>query len=420
MTVGYTLNRIPDEARLFTTGVSSVYWYSPTYGTTFPYSLEEEKFSGVGSIDLNVNTGFELTYNLNPTTDEPSTASSNTTIEDRGYGLEAFVWVKVDTPIKLSLELDLHHIGLSGAVPPVTGGANIVYIDSGDWVLLRSKPTICPIDVHNFGCVLHLNVVDTAVDVRVLVSYPCIYGQVDFVNNPVIQDVASYIPGIIKQTIPEGDNPTYALGRFIEVLISTYGDVYDKLNAFAYADISQGFSESDPLSKSTLVNPDAVLRAYTDWLAQFTGTRVAISSVSSTPWGNFEGTWDEIDAIDTTTDLDDSVEWEALENSDPQPVGVEEFIRWQIKNGYYGYRAGTYESIVESVKRVLSGTKYVGIQASIGTPFIVTVYTLMDETPGVTSTTPPGSSIPEIEQILAEVRPLGIQLSHSADIVAYI
>lgn len=412
MTIGYTLNRIPDDARLFSTGVSTTYWSSPDYPAGFPFSLEEERFNGVGSIDVEVTTGFELTYNLLGS--EPATASSNTTIDDRGYALESFLWVKSDAPITLNLSLELHHIGLAGMLPPIVSDSNNIYIDSGDWVLVRSAPVLVPIDNHQFGCALRLEAVGTISSaVRVLCSFPCIYGQVDFVNNPVIEDVASYIPGAIKQTIPLGSAPTYALGRFLEVLIAAYGDTYEKTDAFAYVDTSEGFSDSNPFSKSILVNPDMVLRAYADWLAQFTGTRIAISSVSSTPWGNLEATWDELDALDVATDPDDSVSWSAAESSDPQPVGIEEFIRWQIETGYYGYKSGTYASVSESVKRVLSGTKYVGIQASIGMAWYVTVFTLLSETPGVTGSTSVGDSVPEIAQILSEVRPLGVVMTHS-------
>lgn len=414
--MGYTVNRIPESASNFSNGVSSVHWTGNAYPSGLPFSREVERYPNVGSIAVSTDIGHVIEYNYNILTDGPATNDSNTTIDDRGYLIEAFFWVKVSSPIHLDVSLHLYHNGLGNPIPPIDGGITDVYIDSGDWVLVRTNPVVVPVDIHDFGCVLRIETTDVTVSLSpvtydMYISYPCIYNQLDFVNNPAIEDIASFIPGCIKRTIPDGVNPTYTLGRFIEVLISEYGGIFDNVESFAYADVSEGFSEQNALSKSTLVNPDVVLRAYTDWLAQFTGTRVAISSVSSTPWGSIEGTWQEIDALDTVVDPDDSVAWAAAELYSPVPIGIEEFIRWQLKYGYYGYNAGSLESIEQSVKRVLSGTKFVNVVTF--PPFVVTVFTYSNETPGTTSSTYTGESILEIQQILDEIRPLGTIVTHS-------
>ena len=59
----------------------------------------------------------------------------------------------------------------------------------------------------------------------------------------------------------------------------------------------------------------------------------------------------------------------------------DEFKLWQIKNKYYGYKAGSLESLAETIKRYLIGDKEVRITYSH--PFGIIISTLKDETLGI-------------------------------------
>lgn len=407
--IGYTLNRIPEEARIFTSGVSSIYWKSPSIPGTIPSTRTEERHPGVGSMALQVNTGFTITYNLNPATQTAATNESRTTIDDRGLGLEAFIWVKSTAPITVRLELDLHHISINETI---SGTPQQVYVDSGDWVLVRANGITVPPDNHNYGAVLHFDVINAFPSTTIYLSFPCIYGQLDFINNPGAYDILNRLPGYLKQTVPLGEAPTYALARYTELLAGAYGDVVEKIFNFAYADVSEGFRFDDATSKSQLVDPTVIPLEYAGWLAQFTGTELSLPSVSSTPWGNLGDTWEEIDAIDTVTTPEDSVVWSSLQEFNPIPVGIEEFIRWQIEYGYYGFAAGSREAIQKSLERVLTGTKGIQWDTTQMDEFILTVRTLRSETPGATVLITDGNPVPEMQEILDAVRPLGIIVQH--------
>lgn len=89
-----------------------------------------------------------------------------------------------------------------------------------------------------------------------------------------------------------------------------------------------------------------------------------------------------------------------------------EFKLWQLSNKYFGHKAGSLESLEETVKRYLIGDKQVYI--ALNPPFEFTVYTLRDETLGIYTTS---SSIVESELIqnaLDVIRPLGFVINHSA------
>jgi hypothetical protein len=59
----------------------------------------------------------------------------------------------------------------------------------------------------------------------------------------------------------------------------------------------------------------------------------------------------------------------------------EEFKLWQIQNKYYGYKAGSLQSLEETVKRYLIGTK--DIRINYTHPFQIIITTLRDETLGI-------------------------------------
>lgn len=65
----------------------------------------------------------------------------------------------------------------------------------------------------------------------------------------------------------------------------------------------------------------------------------------------------------------------------------EEFKLWQIQNKYYGYKAGSLQSLEETVKRYLIGTKDVRIgythPAGVDLGFEIIISTLKDETLGI-------------------------------------
>ena len=81
---------------------------------------------------------------------------------------------------------------------------------------------------------------------------------------------------------------------------------------------------------------------------------------------------------------------------------VDAFARWQISNGYWGYKAGTREAFDGILDRYLTGTKY---RTYTLTGFLLSIKTLYDETPWASY----GRS-PLLEALLEPARPAGYKL----------
>jgi hypothetical protein len=90
----------------------------------------------------------------------------------------------------------------------------------------------------------------------------------------------------------------------------------------------------------------------------------------------------------------------------------DDFKLWQLTNKYFGYKAGTIESIRETVKRYLIGTKYVNI--ILNPPFEFTVYTLRNETPGIYYTSTSIISSEVITNAISMIKPMGFNVLHEA------
>jgi hypothetical protein len=82
---------------------------------------------------------------------------------------------------------------------------------------------------------------------------------------------------------------------------------------------------------------------------------------------------------------------------------VDAFARWQISNGYWGYKAGTREAFDGILDRYLTGTKY---RTYTLTGFLLSIKTLYDETPWAAA----GRS-PLLEALLEPARPAGYKLT---------
>ena len=193
--------------------------------------------------------------------------------------------------------------------------------------------------------------------------------------------------------------------------MAAHGTLYDLGRGFQYSDLSEGKDVTDMETLSLLVEPDRAPREYMPWLAQFTGTKLMNPVAGSTPWANLPAEWDDLDAIDTTVDANDSVAWSALQGFAPEIAGLDDFFQWQIETGYYGYAAGSIAAIREATKRVLTGTKTCTItKRYTGSPWKIKIETKVGETPDATTV---GQSIPEMLELMELSRPLGVSLTHA-------
>lgn len=412
---GYSVNRILEGDTIFTSGTVSPLWTSDgTLSATNVY----EKHSSEGSLVATVEENQTVYYNYDPVTSNPRSNLISTNVRDRNDYVDAFMWVRADTAMSISLKTRLSYINIAGIEVEVDSATTSVALTSGEWYLVRAEGVIVPDDGIDFGISLFIDAFDFEsgeTEETFYVSHPVIYCRLDFMDNPGVYDIFNRLPLYIKESDMNMSNPTYPLFRFLEIACVQHGDVAKMFEDFIYADISEGYDESRLDTKSVLVNADAVLRYFMPWLAQFVGTRLVNPTVSSTPWGqlpkdiNGKTTWQNIDEIDTP-ELDeyDSVVWAELMDFNPEIVGLEEYLRWQIKYKYFGTRSGSKEAVTGVLNRILTGTKTIAISEG---SFTVNISTKIGETPFVTGLTV-GQSVPEVLELLEHTRPAGISFTH--------
>lgn len=212
------------------------------------------------------------------------------------------------------------------------------------------------------------------------VSTPTLINELGFTKNVFVYNMKKFIPTFIWDKDKIQEYPNYPFAKFLHVLTNAadkstvlYRRFYEYLNneiSVPNEDASFRFSE--------LVNPEYVDEDYVNWLSQFNGTQIykSVTTTSST---------------------------EAIAN-------VDDSITWQLKNAYFGRNAGTLEAIKECAKQVLSGNKIVYV-APGGSFFQINVYTIISETPGVSSN---GDTSPEVVAMIEKTKPMGFVLNHEA------
>ncbi len=213
---------------------------------------------------------------------------------------------------------------------------------------------------------------------KMYLTLPVLVNDGGFYNNPFVQNARRNLPSFMWDMDKEQSYPQYPYFKMIHAL-TYYAGIASQMSSnfyrFSQSEISAQFGNSTPWASSILVDADYVNSEYQTWLAQFIGAKLVKSITYS---GN-----------------------ELVADSD-------EFARWQLNNAYFGREAGTREALTNTVKQILTGNKVVYIFPG-GTSFTVNVYTLTDETPGVTN---PGDTSQEVLAFAELTRPLGFALNH--------
>lgn len=407
---GYSINRIPESQKILIPSVPSLW---STNGPTLS-SSPIEKYEKEGSLQALLSEGDSISYNTYTGLVNGLSTLTSTNPDDVGDSVSAFVWVKSDTPIVVKFSVYILYPFGVPASSSVASESKSISVTSGEWTLLRLYDLpIVPDDAYTYPIGFRILIEDiqgggTAI---VNVSHPVIYGTLDFIDNPGLIQLASSLPEFIRDQDANAEPLPFQLARFLEAVSIHNGEIAELINNFIYQDISEGKNDADAGTLSALVNPLIAPREYLFWLAQFSGTRIVNPKTGFTPWANLPDTWQEIDLIDSEESTEDAAPWRAIQEYNTEPAGLEEFLRWQVSNGFYGYRSGTKEALLKSVERVLLGNKTT--QYEIVEPFnwTIKIKTLKSETPDA-ALLPVGSSVPEILELIEPARPLGFLVIH--------
>jgi len=407
---GYSVNRISSTARVFTFGVPTE-WDSDSAGVTLSTSTLVEKYSSRGSLTAQVTDGDEIVFNRDLATDLPIDNSCCVVAADIGDTIRAFFWVKTDARLQVDFTCELIY-PVTHSPYSFSSSSTSLSVLSGEWTLVMlDSPLLVENDDYDYP--ISFTIAFSNIDggsANIYISSPATYGTLDFINNPFLLKIYSQLPLYVREQDMLTGLGNRQLARFLETAIIHQGEIYDLVRQISYIDISQGKDITDSGTLSKLVDPDAALYRVLLWLSQFTGSTIINPTTGITPWVNIPATWEGIDQVDDDDPVgDESVQWTPLEEYNVSTPGLENFIRWQVKYGYYGYAAGTRQAIEESVKRVLSDTKTIGY--TVTAPWQITIQTLQSETPdsgGITI----GDPVLPLLELIEPARPLGVAVSH--------
>lgn len=409
---GYSINRIPAEQKVFIPEIPNLWSTNGSGACSSCPSVE--KYPGEGSIQNVLSVGQWIAYNIGTSGGNGLSSVTQTTAADTGDTVSLFVWIRTNRPVIVNLELNLLYPTNIFSTVPFASANRSISVTSAEWTLLRlyDLPVVAD-DAYNYPIGFRVTVEDIEDDTEATVnlSHPVIYGTLDFINNPAIIGIMSQIPEFIRHGDSIAEPLPYQLIRFVEAATIHTGEITELVNSFIYEDIAERQNSQSFYNLSGLVDPLVAKREYLPWLGQFSGTQVINPTTGFTPWANIPQTWQDIDLIDFDDTTQDSVEWSVLQDYNTEPAGLEEFLRWQVGNGYYGIKAGTQESITKSVSRVLTGYQIVNYEVVQPFAWTIKVSTLKSETPDA-ATLDIGASVPEILELVEPARPLGFAVIH--------
>jgi hypothetical protein len=211
-------------------------------------------------------------------------------------------------------------------------------------------------------------------------SVPTLMNEIGHAKNFFVYNMRKFLPTFIWDKDKIQSYPNYPFTKLFHVLTyhaSLASELYTKYFEYLNEDVSPR-NQTANFRYSQLINPEHVDGDYVNWLSQFNGAPIYKSIVST--------------------------------SSTETILNVDESISWQLANAYFGRNAGTLEAIKECAKQVLSGNKIVYVSPG-GSFFQINVYTLLSETPGVSSE---GDTSPEVIAMLELTKPMGFVINHEA------
>lgn len=240
-------------------------------------------------------------------------------------------------------------------------------------------------------------------------TLPHLINNAGFYRNMWIFNSRKFLPTVLWDRDMVQEFPSYPFHRLFHALTSAAGESIN----IAYAIARYTNKQISPLSTignarySELVDINYMDVDNANWAAQFTGSKI-IKSVTATVQDAF------VIGSPTKGQLSDDPEYQyelGPESTSQELINdVNKFIRWQLRNAYFGRNAGTTQAIRESVQQILTGNKTVWIFPG-GSSFTINIYTLTGETVGVDTE---GDSSDAVLKIANLAKPLGFQLNHAS------
>jgi lysophospholipase L1-like esterase len=238
------------------------------------------------------------------------------------------------------------------------------------------------------------------------VSRPAIMSPRAAVQSVAGGEVWLGLPEYLQATDKNQTDPDVPLFRFIETLFNLANSVDLTWQDFRWIPPEDN---GRVIKESGLVSPNAALAPALAWMAQIIGSSLIDPTSPYTPWLFLDGdnnpltsltpTWAAfVEALDKAPD-DGNLSWEEIQNYNPALFDLTTAFRAQVNGAFYGYKAGTTQSIINAAKTVIGVSSVTVIPNYLSDPFRIGVQIQ-------------GSAVlAEVENVLAPTTPAGYQIT---------
>jgi hypothetical protein len=243
------------------------------------------------------------------------------------------------------------------------------------------------------------------------ITYPALTTRYGYWNNTIGTRLTYLsLPDVIVENDSINASLDRPLGRLVDVLTHS-SEVIDKFaENWSYVDIAGGYSEDDNTQKSLLTDPTVAPLSNLMWLSQFVSSKKELVRPTSTAWSGVPSTWTDIEEL-VDADENSEVSWEELHVYSPSFSKLIEYLRFTLTTGFVGFRAGSEQAIVETVKFFLENNKvaYIDKNPTGTNRFSVTLYTYIGDTPDATGV---GGTSESVRAAIEISKPIGIEVKH--------
>jgi hypothetical protein len=328
-------------------------------------------------------------------------------------------------PDDMTMETVIDELGLVGTMTEITVEKSPYTID-GMGFLTENKWTVLRTNWHrlpevtlsrNLGILIEVEYATEGISANqalTFLTYPSLTTRYGYVKNYMSHHLTyGSLPLVFTSNDSINAQIDRPLSRLTDVLLHMSEIADEFISNWTYYDILSGYSADNPETQSKLVNPELAPLPNLIWLSQFVGARRDAVKPTSTAWSGLPSTWTRIEDLVDTTDPESLgvVTWTELETYSPSFSKLTEYLQFAISNGYVGFRAGSEEAIVETVKFFLDNNKVAWINKNpVGTNrFSVTLYTYIGDTPDATGV---GGTSETVRAAIDISKPVGIEVVH--------
>lgn len=355
------------------------------------HTSEFGKFTGKGSIRVEAGSS-------NPIRIETGQFSVD---EQFGWDSRAFFWLYSSEPVTVTAAVTTY-------APTAASASATLSVFPGKWNLISVDGTTA---TEGSSIQMGMAVSGLIAGQSFYATNPVIFAPNAISKNIFAAETWLRLPEYMREADATTSSPDFSLLRFIDVITASADDVYSLWDEYRYIPPEEGDVHV------SLLEPEVASIEMLRWWATFLGITFYDPSTGTTPWINFmqgldpDGIpeWEDWMSV-LDVNMDTVVTWDEVQNFAPATTGLLDLLRWQVRTAYYGIRGGTKEAIVESTKKLLSGTQYVNFTTHDGgDPWLFRIQTKQAETPGTPTI---GTSSQSVIEMVTNAIPAGYDVVH--------